>query len=290
MSHHDQLHRFIFEDLDLRGELVQMDASWKAVLDRYDYPSKVQSQLGQAMAAAVILSATIKFDGSLILQAQGDGPMSTLVAQATNQRTVRGLARWQGSLPEAGDLKAIFGQGQMVLTIDNKAAERYQGIVGLEGKDLSGALENYFNTSEQLASRFWLMADGDRAAGLFLQQLPAKERDQEDWARIGLLADTITQDELLNLEPKSLLHRLFNEEEIRLFDPEPVAFRCSCSRERISNTLRTLGKPELQSILQEQETIKVDCEFCNKHYRFDAVDAEQLFAQDISLDSPTTQQ
>lgn len=282
MNTQDQLHRFIFESLDIRGEIVQMDASWKAVLERYAYPAAVSEQLGQAMAAVILLSATIKYDGSLILQAQGSGPLRTLVAQATRQRTVRGLARWEGDLPE-GDLATLYGAGQIMLTVLNRGGDRYQGIVALEGTNLAEALERYFNNSEQLASRFWLVADGERAAGLFLQQLPSERERQEDWQRISMLAETVTRDELLDLPVQTLLHRLFHEEQVRLFEPEPVAFRCSCSRERIADSLRAMGRTELQSILEEQGAIEVDCDFCNKHYRFDAIDTEQLFIDGVPI-------
>ncbi|WP_029132315.1 Hsp33 family molecular chaperone HslO [Sedimenticola selenatireducens] len=289
MNTQDQLYRFVFESLDIRGEIVQMDASWKAVLERYAYPAAVAEQLGQAMAAVILLSATIKYDGSLILQSQGNGPLRTLVVQATRQRTVRGLARWEGELPE-GNLAKLYGTGQMMLTVVNRGGERYQGIVGLEGENLAEALEGYFNNSEQLATRFWLVADGERAAGLFLQQLPSELDRQAEWQRIGMLAETITRDELLNLPVQTLLHRLFHEEQVRLFEPEPVAFRCSCSRERIADSLRAMGKAELLSILEEQGAIEVDCDFCNKHYRFDAIDTEQLFIDGVPIDTSDTPQ
>jgi len=275
MSHQDQLHRFLFESHDIRGELVQLDASWKAILERYPYPPAVCRQLGQAVAAVTLLSATIKFSGSLILQSRSQGPLHTLVAQATHQRTVRGLARWSGELPE-GDLATLYGDGQMSLTVASPGSDRYQGIVGLQGKSLAEALENYFNNSEQLASRFWLHADGERAAGLFLQQLPSEQDQQEAWQRIGMLADTVKASELMELSPQTLLHRLFHEEQVRLFDPEPVSFRCGCSRQRIGDSLRAMGREELHSILKEQGAIEVDCDFCNRHYRFDAVDVEAL--------------
>ena len=287
MSSQDQLHRFLFEGLDVRGELVQLNASWKAILERYDYPEPVASQLGQAIAATSLLSATIKFEGSLILQAQCSGPLTTLVAQATDQRTLRGLARWNAEVPE-GILSEVYGQGEMVLTIDNKGRDRYQGIVGMEGDTLAHALENYFSKSEQLDSRLWLFADKERAAGLFIQELPSDKPHKEDMERICVLADTITQEEILNLESEEVLHRLFHEEEVRLFEPEPIAFRCGCSRERIENTLRAMGYADVKGVLDEQEEIRADCEFCNKQYRFDSVDVEQIFAQDVPVETPPT--
>jgi len=288
MHSHDQLYRFVFEDIGVRGEWVQLDASWKAILERYHYPESVGTQLGQAIAATLLLSATIKFDGSLILQSQSQGPLSTLVAQATHQRTVRGLARWKGDVP-AGTLPEVFGPGQIAITITNHNKERYQGIVALEGDNLSQALEGYFKNSEQLASRFWLAADNSRAAGLFLQELPNDAHDKEDWNRLETLASTVTDNELLSLSATELLHRLFHEEQVRLFDPEPVAFRCTCSHTRIEDTIRAMGYTEVLSIVAEQGGVQADCEFCNKQYRFDPVDIEQLFAQDIPVSSSNAQ-
>lgn len=283
MHTQDQLSRFIFEAHDLRGELVQLDASWKAILERHPYPTSVSQQLGQAIAAVALLSATIKYDGSLILQSQSDGPLNTLVAQATSQQTVRGLARWSADLPD-GDLSAIYGTGHMSLTVTSKDANQFQGIVELTGDNLARALENYFNHSEQLASRLWLMADDKRAAGLLIQKLPAENCRDEAWERITTLADTITQDELLNLPAETVLHRLFHEEEVRLFEPTPVAFRCGCSTERISQSLRAMGREELFAIIEEQGAIEVDCDFCNQHYHFDSVDVEQLFIDNIPIE------
>ncbi len=280
MNSQDKLFRFVFEDLDIRGELVQLDASWQAILERYAYPPNVAEQLGEAIAAVTLLSATIKFKGSLILQSQSNGPLHTLVAQATHQRTVRGLAHWSEELP-AGDLSAKFGSGQMVLSVMNPGGDRYQGIVALQGENLGQALEGYFNHSEQLSTRIWLAADQQHAAGLLLQQLPSEQENAEAWQRLGLLTDTLEQDELMNLPVEQLLHRLFHEEQVRLFDPEPVSFRCSCSRERIGESLRALGRDELFALLEERGSIEVDCDFCNKHYHFDAVDTEALLQDSV---------
>jgi molecular chaperone Hsp33 len=289
MSEYDSFQRFLFEDLGIRGELVRLDASWQAVRERRAYPPAVEAQLGQALAAALLLSATIKFQGSLILQAQSRGPLQTLVAQATHRRTIRGLAHWQGHV--AGrTLDEIYGGGRLVLTVQNESAEPYQGIVALEGANLAEAIQTYFSLSEQLATRLWLAADGQRAAGLFIQELPSHRRDPEDWERIGFLAETVTDAELLRLPSEQLLYRLFNEETVRLFEPEPVAFRCGCSRERIEGVLLTLGRVEIESIVHEQGSVDVDCEFCNRHYRFDRIDVGALFAQQIKVPPITTRQ
>ena len=285
MANHDQLHRFLFEHLDLRGELVQMETSWQTVLKQHDYPEAVRTVLGQTMAATLIMSATIKFDGSLIIQAQSSGPITTLVSQATSERTVRGLAHWEGEVADT-NLAATFGDGQLVITVDGSKTERYQGIVALEGANIAEALQNYFSASEQLESRFWLFANGERAAGLFLQQLPSEQEQNDDWERITALADTITEDELLNLSTSELLHRLFHEEEVRLFEAEPVSFRCSCSRKKIESSLLAMGKQEADDIIKEQGGIHVDCDFCNQHYQFDKFDTEQLFSSATLMESP----
>lgn len=276
MHDQDQLFRFTFEQLGVRGEWVQLAASWRAVLERHHYPPTVRTQLGQALASVLLLSGTIKFKGSLILQIQGEGPLGTLVAQATDDRTIRGMAHWQGEVPDAA-LSEVFGAGRLVLSAD-KGGERYQGVVGLEGERLADAFEAYFRQSEQLPTRLWLAADGERAAGLLLQRLPAEHGDDEDWSRIGILAETVSDAELLGLPAEELLRRLFHEERVRLYEPEPVAFRCRCSVERIKSALRGMGRDEVEDIIAEQGEIRAHCEFCNREYRFDRVDVEHLFA------------
>lgn len=287
MVDRDKFRRFLFEDLGVRGELVCLDASWQAVLACHDYPRIVGRQLGQAVAAAVLLSATIKFKGSLILQIHGEGPLHTLVAQATHSRTLRGVARTSGEV--CGEtLSQIFGSGSLVLTIDAEGAERYQGIVALEGIRLADVLEDYFDRSEQLATRLWLTANDERAVGLFIQELPSGRGSCNDWQRISILADSVTEREMLTLSAEELLYRLFNEERVRLFQPEPVAFRCGCSRERIEATLGAIGQDEVEAIAVELGCVDVDCEFCGRRYRFDRVDVEGLFAKGNVVEGSTT--
>ncbi len=291
MADKDQLYRFSFEGLGLRGEVIQLDAGLQAMLEHHqDYPDAVRQLLGEAAAAVLLLSAVIKFDGSLIMQVQGQGVLKALVAQASNERGFRGLARWQGETPEGTDLHAWLQDGRMVLTVEAPNGERYQGIVPVKGERLSQALELYFEQSEQLPTRFWLACDGKRAAGLMLQSLPSQPLADEDWQRIGMFADTLDSDELLNLPVETLLHRLFHEESVRLYDPEPVAFRCSCSRERISQTLAGLGRDELEEALREQGRLNVGCEFCGRQYEFDKVDVEALLSEQAPVSSPQTRQ
>lgn len=281
MADPDTLLRFVFEHTGIRGNLVHLDASWRAVLEAHPYPESVRDPLGEALAAAALLAATVKLDGTLIVQAQGSGPIRTLVAQATSARTVRGVARWSGDVPGNGDLAQRFGEGRLVLTIEG-LGEPYQGIVPLVGTHLAQALERYFRDSEQIPTRLWLAADDRRAAGLLLQRLPDAPHasdDGEDWQRIGLLAGTLTEPELLGLDGEGLLRRLFHEETVRVFEPEPLAFRCGCSRTRVEDMLRALGESESLAIVAERGAIEVTCELCNRAYRLDAVDTRQLFAQ-----------
>ena len=292
MHQHDTLHRFLFEDTGIRGELVHIDSSFRAVLERYEYPEPVAGLLGQALAAATLLSATIKFEGSLILQLQGKGAVRLVVAQCDYQRHLRGLARWEGEV-EAGTLQEMMEGGQLVITIDpGGGKKRYQGIVSLENvKNLSEALEQYFSQSEQLGTRFWLAGSGDRAAGMLLQHLPEPEQEDElDWERVEILGATVTDHELLELPTEELLYRLYNEEEVRLFEAEPVSFRCGCSRERIEGTLHQLGEEDVRMILSEHGAVKVACEFCNQRYVFDPVDIGKMFAEGFQPEVPQTRQ
>lgn len=275
----DVLSRFVFERTNVRGELVHLDATWRAILERRDYPEPVRDLLGQAMAAAALLITTIKFNGSLILQIQGDGPVSLIVVQAKSDRTLRGLAHWSDPVL-AGPLAQLVGKARLAITIDQGGdRERYQGIVALETEEnLARAFHGYFERSEQLATRLWLAAGDTRAAGMLLQALPGDTEDADAWNRTVQLADTLTDQELLDLPQRDVLHRLFHEEDVRVFEPEPVSFRCTCTRERIETVLRSLGYDEVQSIIAEQGHVSVDCEFCNQNYVFDPVDVEKLFA------------
>jgi molecular chaperone Hsp33 len=283
----DKLWRFSFEQLDIRGELVYLDESWKQVLARHDYPETVRRQLGEALAAVCLLGATIKFEGNLILQIQGKGPMRSLVVQITSAGTLRGLARWEGIVPD-GPLGDVFGDGNMLITVMKDSGERYQSIVELAGNTLADALELYFRQSEQLPTSLRLFVSPERVAGLFLQMLPETSANaglddsdvQENWTRINLLADTLQSEEIFRLDAQRLLHNLFHEEELRLFDPVELRFECTCSRQKVERTLIAFGQLELEDVLAKEGSVKVDCEFCNMQYQFDAAAVAQLFDAD----------
>jgi len=280
----DALHRFLFEGSTIRGEIVQLERSWQTLLERQEYPPAIRQLLGQATAAGVLLAATIKFDGSLTLQLNTDGRLNFLVVECTGEHHLRGLARWQGNVDNA-DSDDLLGKGQLVMTIDQgNNSERYQSIIELGGEGLTQCLENYFQRSEQLPTRLWLAADGQRAAGALIQEMPKTQTDTDLWDRVTTLAATVTDNELLNLSPHQLLQRLFHEETVRVFKPQSWAFHCPCSRVRVDSMLQSLGRDELQATLEEFGRIGVDCEFCGQVYHFDAVDVEQLLSSEPGLE------
>jgi len=279
MANSDHLYRFVFEHDNVRGEIVRLEEAFQAVIRRREYPPVLRELVGQAMVAAALLAATIKFKGSLTLQVQGKGEqgLSLLVVQCNSHGGLRALARWRGELPERARLGELCPGGYLAITIDPEGGERYQGVVAVEGETLASALDNYFLNSEQLATRVFLAANAERAAGMLVQRLPGEDPDADAWNRAETLAETITDKELLELSAAEIIHRLYHEEDIRLFDPLPFHFQCTCSRERVGEVLRSLGREEIESVLAEQGQVEVHCDFCSEAYRFDAVDAQQLF-------------
>ncbi|KAF1052300.1 MAG: 33 kDa chaperonin [Stenotrophomonas maltophilia] len=285
MSKIDHTQRFLFDNTDVRGEMVTLERSYAEVLAKHPYPQPVGQLLGEMLAAAALLCGSLKFDGLLILQARSSGAVPLLMVECSSDREVRGLARYdEESINEGACLPELMPDGVLTLTVDPKNGQRYQGIVPLDGASLADCLSSYFATSEQLPTRFWLNADNRHARGLLLQQLPAdrlKDADAraESWQHVTTLADTLTAEELLGLDNATVLHRLFHEEDVRLFDAQPVQFRCSCSRERSANALVSLGQDDAQRLLGEMGgEITIDCQFCNQRYRFDGSDIAQLFA------------
>lgn len=285
MHQSDLLYRFLFEDSPVRGEMTQLESSWQAICRRQDYPLVIRNMLGEFAAAAVLLSATLKFEGSLIIQAQGKGPVSLLVVECSSHRVIRATAKWQDDFDSqtlSKTLKELIGEGQLVITIDQgKDLERYQGIVEIKGDSIAAVLENYLRQSEQIETRIWLTSNSVRAAGLLIQKLPDKDDDIDSWETAEQLSATVTDAEMLSLEPEKLIYRLFHAENVRLFDSETVEFGCSCSHERVVNALRTLGYDEVKAIVEEQGNVDIDCEFCGQHYHFDTVDVEQVFASSV---------
>lgn len=292
----DTLQKFLLGSGHVRGVLVRLESTWQTVLARRRPPAAIAPLLGEMTAAAALLAGSLKFDGSLILQIQGDGPLRLAVAECQPDFGLRATAKFDAAaLPDGSDLATLVnaqGRGRCAITLDPRQSaagqQPYQGIVALADASgaplhtLSAVLEQYLAQSEQIDSLVRLATDERRACGLLLQRMPGAQAaastsdPAEDFVRARHLAATLQRDELLDLSAEDLLRRLFWEEGVRVFDPITPRFHCTCSRERVANMLRLLGEAEVASILAERGCVDVDCEFCGQHYRFDAVDVAQL--------------
>ena len=282
MAHTDALHRFQLDRAGVRGALVRLDAAWQALRTQGDYAGALGVLLGETLAASALFTSTIKFDGRLSVQLQDSGALKLLFAECTHEGHVRGIARWQGT-PPATPIR-LEPNARLAITIENQVTQtRYQGIVPVESGDLAQAFEQYFARSEQLPTRIVLAQAGDRCAGLLLQQIASSgghgvDHDEDGWNRVGHLLATLSQQELLALSAQDLLLRLFHDENVRLQPPQPLAFHCRCSRDRVADMLRSLGQAECAATLAEQGSVQVDCEFCNRRYVFDEADIDALFS------------
>ncbi len=288
MKQSDLSYRYLFEEYPIRGQHVSLDQSWLTVAQQSGLEGRGLTLLGEALAAVVLLVDTLKINGSVTLQIRGKGPLGLLVVEANSEKNVRGIARQEGEIEEQMNLQQIFGSECLVITIKSDVAEPHQGIVPLQGANLSEALEYYFATSEQLPTRFWLACDEKNVSGMLIQKLPGKSVDEDAWNRVSQLAATVSNEELQTLPVPELLHRLFHEELVRLFDPSSINFSCSCSRERTSNMLFSLGKAEVIDIIEQEGEVSVTCEFCNAHYGFDRIDIEQVFLEAEAVPASTT--
>lgn len=280
MAQHDQLHRYLFEQFAVRGELVTVSETWKQILENHNYPLQVKTLLGELLVATSLLTATLKFAGDITVQLQGDGPMSLAVINGNNQQQMRGVARVQGDIPENADLKTLVGNGYLVITISPEEGERYQGVVGLEGDTLAASLEDYFMRSEQLPTRLFIRTgevDGQPAAGgMLLQVLPAQDAQTNDFEHLATLTETIKAEELFTLSATDVLWRLYHEEEVTVYDPQDVEFKCTCSRERCAGALKTLPDEEIDSIMAEDGEIDMHCDYCGTHYVFNSMDIAEI--------------
>ncbi|MBK0017628.1 MULTISPECIES: Hsp33 family molecular chaperone HslO [Kosakonia] len=280
MANQDQLHRYLFENYAVRGELVTVSNTWKEVLENHNYPLPVKNLLGELLVATSLLTATLKFAGDITVQVQGDGPMSLAVINGNNRQQMRGVARVQGEIADDASLKTLVGNGYLVITITPEEGERYQGVVGLEGETLAECLEDYFQRSEQLPTRLFIRTgdvEGQPAAGgMLLQVLPAQDTQAEDFEHLAVLTETLKAEELFTLPANEVLWRLYHEEEVTLYDPQDVEFKCTCSRERCAGALKTLPDEEVDSILAEEGEIDMHCDYCGNHYLFNAMDIAEI--------------
>ncbi len=310
----DSLQVFVFDGAPVRGEIVNIRDSWQAILARKDYPPAVKKLLGDLVAAGVLLCGTLKFNGSMIIQAQGNGAVRLLVLECNEHLVIRATAKLNedidlSSLPDDANLSDLInpdGQGRLVITLDpadrKPGQNPYQGIVALSDdgkpvKSIAQAITLYMRDSEQLETRLWLASDEDSCGGLLLQRLPNMggqlkmddEMAAEGWSRLQMLSDTVTNEELLSLEPKVLMNRLYLDESahhgVRSFDERPIKFGCRCSRIKVADMLKMLGEEEVNSILLEKDAVETNCDFCGQIYIFDAVDCKQIFASPTIVDA-----
>lgn len=286
----DTQQRFIFENGQIRGEIVRLNRTFEAILERHDYPVLLRPLLGQILATAALLNSIIKYEGHIIVQIQSEKRIKLLLGQCDHKNHVRGLARWEDELTE-NDIKNFFSSAQMGITIQRKdGSPPTQGIVSLHSGHLAIAIEHYFSQSEQLPTRLYFAADDKQVVGFLLQTLPTKSMhdDLSFWQHITTLSDTITQEELLTLSNTEILYRLFHEETLSLFESKPISFQCHCSLESMQNAIRIFGYNEAKQVIKEDGVVTVNCEFCNAKYDFDAIDVEKLFRTNVASDLPKT--
>lgn len=279
----DSALRFVFDECAVRGVWVQLHQSLAELLAQHaDYSAAEKVLLGESVAASALLTRTIKLKGRVALQARSERELKLLVAECTDDGAVRGVVELDKAVTveQLTPLAPLVKGGYLAVALLPDEGERYQGIVPLDGERLQDCLADYFQQSEQLPTAFWLASDGERAAGLMLQVLPAEERDEDAWPRLTALADTVTAEELLTLDAETLLHRLYHEEVVRVFEPESLRFSCTCSRERSRDALVLLGRDELLKLFAEMPEVSVDCHFCNAKYQFSAADFTEMLQMD----------
>ena len=301
----DTLQKFIFDNAAVRGEFVEISATWREIQQHHAYPAAVKTVLGEMVAAAALLSANLKFNGAIIMQIHGDGPVHLLVVECDSDLRLRATAKIRdgAEIADGTGLSALLnahGKGRFVITLDPidkmPGQQPYQGIVPLDGDDMATVIENYMLRSEQLDTRLWLAADPTVSRGLLLQKLPrhsgqhdqivqaTETEDLETWNRAVMLASTLKQPELLSTDIQTLMDRLFWEETIRVFEPAHPQFHCSCTREKVGNMLKILGREEVDGALDELGQLSINCDFCGKQYAFDKVDCAQLFVGDSPVE------
>ncbi len=298
----DLLNKYLLEDRSTRIQTVDLTDAWQTGLAHQSYPDVVRNLLGELCAASVLLASNIKFEGSLVLQLQGDGPLALIVVECQSDLSLRATVqmRQEFVVPDNASFQSLLngnGNGRFIVILDptdrQEGQQPYQGIVPMEGDSVARVLEHYMKQSEQLDTHIWLAADGRRATGMLLQRLPdhgGTSEDaaahQESWERASILAKTLTQQELLSETPETVIRRLFWEEPLLTFEPQAVRWFCPCTRERVGNMLKMLGQAEIESILSEREKVDIACNFCGKPYTFDAVDCARLFIDGGSSADP----
>jgi molecular chaperone Hsp33 len=291
MTSNDFLHRFQLDQAGVRGAIVRLDETWHQVCANASYGAPLADLLGRTVAASALFTGSIKFEGRLSIHLRDSGNLKLLFADCTHDGSLRGIARWDGEPPR--EPVHLDPQARLAITIENASTDtRYQGLVLAEGTDLAAAFEGYFERSEQLPTRI-VLAEGDgRCGGIMLQRIAGsggiEPGDADGWNRAGILLATLTPAELLQLPPEEVLLRLFHEEGVRLQPAQALRFQCTCSRERVEDMLRSLGRAESDATLAEQGSVEVTCEFCNRRYVLDEADVAAVFASVPATEPPPT--
>lgn len=293
MASKDISQRFLLENAHIRGELTRIQESFQQAIANGGYPPIVQNFLGEMITASVLLSSTLKFKGRLSIQAKGDGYLQMIMAECTNDKSIRAIAKISSSVKEPAcensDLKTLLGNGQLAITIHPDSGEQYQGIVPLEHNSLASCLENYFKRSEQIPTRLFLFCQKGRAGGMLLQMLPqlyvdgfADEQTADQWQQTCRLAETLSPEEILAIPSERLLHRLYHFEDVRLFDEIQVNFECQCNHEKSRRIFLCLPPDDIKDILYQQSLLSIQCEFCGTQYEFSKDEIEEMLIENPS--------
>lgn len=283
----DFLHRFQLERAGVRGAIVRLDEAWQRIRANGEYGGALAELLGQTVAASALFASSIKFEGRLSIHLRESGALRLLFADCTHDGQLRGIVRWDGEPPQTR--VSLEPDARLAITIENSVTDtRYQGLVPVDHGELAGAFEGYFRRSEQLPTRLMLVANDGRCGGLMLQKIAAAGGaplgDADGWNRAEHLLATLTPGELLELPPEQVLLRLFHDEDVRLQAAQPLMFGCTCSRERVGDMLRSLGRSENEAVLAEQGSVQITCEFCNRRYVLDEAEINELFADEPPLE------
>lgn len=278
----DSVQGFLFENSAIRGQIVRLEHSFHTISQQREYPSCVLRFLGETLVANVLLTTTLKYEGQTTMQMQQDGPLKMLVAKCNNHLHIRGMAQWD-EMASDRDLSEMVRNGQLVITVqpDNQT-DVYQSVVKINNQPTAQVMEHYFSQSEQLPTRLWFAVNHQYAVGLLIQQLGQQEKDQVDkdrlWEEVIMLTDTVTENELLNLGNETLLHRLYNEHDLRLFEPKPVEFRCSCNFTKMQGAILIMGRDEAIELLNQYKKLTVTCEYCNNEYTFSEEQVREILS------------
>ncbi len=277
------INRFLFKDLDIRGQHLSLIDTWQDMIQNRGYSVLVRQLFGELSALAIFLANGIKHKGKLTLQVQGSGIVSLLLVEVTNDLKIRGMVRSDSTIKEDDSLNKILGEGQIVATLYNSQTDHsFQSLVPINQKGLIATFEDYFFQSEQLESRLWVSSTQENLCAMLLQKMPeADQHDSEGWHRVGTLSDTITEDELNNLDAESLLHRLFHEETLQLFNADWVGYECEQNKERFEKIIYDLGEQDARDLLKERGEIAIHNEICNEHLFFDEQDVDRIFATNL---------